>query len=399
LIGGDPARLNFIARLSGSGEARPLLLIAHSDVVPADLSQWSADPFGGALRGGYIYGRGAVDDKNLLAAEMAVLLELRERRVPLQRDVILLAESDEESGSTGIQWLIGNNYAQIDAEAALNEGGTALDTLSGVRVFQIQTSEKIPTRVTLQARGAAGHGSLPRADNAVVHLARAVLRLAEADQPVRLNQTTRRYLSDMAKTPDYSWLGPELARLENSDTAVAAANRVNARDADLGALLRTTVSPTMLRAGTKINVIPNTAEAQVDVRRLPNETREEVLMRFRRFVNDGSVEVLGAAGQEMPETEPSSLTTPLYTLVERVLRQSRARSVAVPYMARGATDGAFLRAKGMAVYGVPVFVKEPGDHQAHGNDERISIANFNAGTELLWKIVLEYARDTPKTRP
>src|SRR5260370_26239906 len=209
---GDPARLNFVARLpAASRGARPLLLIAHSDVVPADRKQWSVDPFSGELTRGFIYGRGAQDDKSLLAAELAVMVELKRRGTKLGREVILRSEVDEEAGSTGISWLIRNAYSKIDAEFALNEGGAALDTKSGGRIFQIQTAEKIPTRVVLTAKGVAGHGSLPRPDNAIVHLARAIERLAAADQPVRLNTTTSRYFREIVKLPDYRWLAPLLA--------------------------------------------------------------------------------------------------------------------------------------------------------------------------------------------
>jgi len=393
LLGDEAGRLNVVARLKGSGAARPLLMMAHTDVVPADRSQWSVDPFAGEVREGRLYGRGAQDDKCLLAAEMAVLVELKRRGVRLRRDLILLAEADEEAGSTGIQWLIRNAWEKIDAEFAINEGGHAMDTPAGVRVFQIQTSEKVPTRVLLRARGTAGHGSLPRPDNPVVRLARAITRLAEADQPVRLNTTTRRYLHDIARLPDYEWLQAQLTRLENGSSSNAAAAQIRSRDAELDAMLRTTVSPTMLEAGVKINVIPNVAQAQVDVRRLPNETREEVLARFRQIVNDSAVEVSPAGGQEMPPTEPSSMTTELYKAMEQIFTRSHRRSLVVPYMVRGATDGAFLRQKGMAVYGVPVFLRDDKESRAHGNDERIALDTLDAGARLLWEIVLATAAE------
>jgi acetylornithine deacetylase/succinyl-diaminopimelate desuccinylase-like protein len=383
--------LNFVARLRGAGRERPLLLMAHTDVVAADRAQWTADPFGGEVRGGFIYGRGAQDIKNLLAAELAVMVELKRRGVKLNRDVILLGEADEEAGSTGIQWLIRHAWPQIDAAFALNEAGMAFDTTSGARVFQIQTSEKVPARVVLAARGTAGHGSLPRPDNPVVRLSRAVLRLAEADQPVRLNATTRAYLKELARLSDYRWLAPLLGRLENRTAAASVIDRIRERDPEIEAMLRTSVSPTMLRAGEKINVIPNSAEAQIDVRRLPNESPEEILMRFRRIVNDTSIEIRPAGGQEMPSTEPSSQTTELYRAMRQVFGEAYPRAVVVPYMARGATDGAYLRRKGMPVYGVPVFLREDSESRAHGNDERISTSDLEAGTELLWKIVLAVA--------
>jgi acetylornithine deacetylase/succinyl-diaminopimelate desuccinylase-like protein len=386
LLGGDPSRLNFIAHLDGATR-RPLLLMAHSDVVPADKTQWSVDPFAATIRDGYIYGRGAQDDKSLLAAELAVLVELKHRGVTLRRPVILLSEADEEADSSGIQWLIKNAYPKINAEFAINEGGFAFDIASGQRVFQIQTAEKIPSRVTLTARGTAGHGSLPRPDNPVVHLARAITRVADADQPVRLNTTTRRYFHEISKLPDYRWVGPYLPRLENSGTAMAAANEIRSRDPELDAQLRSSMSPTMLTAGMKINVIPNVAEAQIDIRRLPDETREEIVARVRQIVNDPAVGVTLAPGQTMPATEPSSLTTPLYQAMEKVFQRPPARSVVIPYMSRGATDGSFLREKGMAVYGAPIFMRENNESRAHGNDERLAASDLAAGTNLLWQIV------------
>jgi Acetylornithine deacetylase/Succinyl-diaminopimelate desuccinylase and related deacylases len=387
LLGGDSARLSFIARLGNGATERPLLLMAHSDVVPADPTQRTVPPFAATIREGYVYGRGAQDDKSLLASELAVMVELKRRGVALRRPVILLSEADEEADSSAIQWLIKNAYSKIDAEFAINEGGFAFDIPSGQRVFQIQTAEKIPSRVTLTGRGTAGHGSLPRPDNPVVHLARAISRVADADQPIRMNTTTRRYFREIAKLPDYRWLGAYLPKLESSGTALAAANEIRGRDPEMDAQLRSTMSPTMLNAGMKINVIPNVAEAQVDIRRLPDETREEIVARVRRIVNDPAVEVTLAPGQTMPATEPSSLTTPLYQAMEKVFQRTSPRAVVIPYMSRGATDGSFLREKGMAVYGAPVFIREKNESRAHGNDERLRLQDLTAGTSLLLQIV------------
>ena len=392
LLGGEPRRMNFVARLKGTGKGRPLLLLAHSDVVPADRTQWTADPFGAELRGGFFYGRGAQDTKNLLAAEMAVMVELKRRNVKLSRDLILVAEADEEAGSTGIQWLIQHAWPKIDAEFAINEGGAILETKDGTRVFEVQTAEKIPTRIVLTAKGTAGHGSLPRADNPVLHLSRALAKLADAEQPVRFNQTTRRYMRALAKLPEYDWLAPILPRLEVPATASLAAAQIRSRDPELDAMLHTTVTPTMLRAGLKINVIPNVAEAQLDVRRMPSESRDDILTRFRQMVNDAAVDVELATGQQMPPTDPSPLTSALYKSIEKVVQSVNPReAVVVPVMSRGATDGSFLRARGLGVYGAPVFTREGGESRAHGNDERISPKNLEDGVELLWQIVVEAA--------
>ncbi len=391
LVGGNPARMSFVARLDGTGQARPLLLMAHTDVVPAEPGSWTAGPFSGALEGGFLYGRGALDDKSLLAAELAVMVELKRTNRALARDVILLAECDEEATSGGIEWIVRNAWSKIDAEFALNEGGIVTDLRGGTRLFQIQTAEKVPMPLLLRTRGTAGHGSLPRTDNPVVRLARAIVRLADADQPVLLNVTTRRYLTELARLEEYAWLAPLVLRLGQAQKAMAAAAEVRSRDRELDAELRTTVSPDVIHAGSVFNVIPAVAEAQVDVRRLPNETREEVLSRLRRMVRDARVEVVPVAGHNMPSTEPSPLTTPLYRAMEAVFRQTAPKAVVVPYMTRGATDGSYLRQKGMAVYGVPLFARQDRENRAHGNDERISVEGLRAGASLLWQIVIRVA--------
>ena len=390
LVGNDPHRQNFIARLKGTGKGRALLLMAHTDVVPADRSQWSTDPFGGENRNGYIYGRGARDDKSLLAAELAVMIEIKRRNIKLGRDLILLAEADKEGANNGIERMLQHDtYPRIDAEFALNGGGYILETKSGSRVFQVETTEKVPTGITLIARGTAGTGAMPRPDNAVLHLAEAVEKLARAEQPIKVNLTTRRYLRELSKLPDYAWLDAVRRRLDDPFSAQAAANQLRAHEPDLDAMLHTTVVPTLLRAGNKLDVIPSVAEAQLDVRRLPSESKEEIVARFRQIINDPVVEVSVAAGMQMPPAEPSSITTTLYHAMEHAIGRMYPRDSVVPYMALGASDGSFLRARGIAVYGVPIFVREGPDN--NGNDERISSKNLEDGVELLWQIVLETA--------
>ena len=384
LIGDDPERLNFIARLHGSGKQRPLLLIAHSDVVPVDTAQWTVPAFTAFEKDGYIYGRGAEDDKSLLAAELAVMVDLKRRNVALDRDIILLSEADEESGSRGATWVVANAWPKIDAEFALNEYSYTFVTPSGVPVVQIQTAEKIPTRFKLVAHGTAGHGSLPRDDNPVVHLARALVRLADADQPVQLNATTRAYFEQLAKIPDYAWLAPLLPNLERQ------ARTIRAKDPELDAMLHFTMSPSMLSAGFKINVIPNVAEAQVDGRRLPGESHDEIFARLAKIVDDPAITIEPPERAEQPSTEPSSLTTPLYLAMESVFKAAIPHAVVVPYLTRVTTDGAYLRARGMAVYGVPIFRKD-GELRLHGNDERMSLENLGTGTNLLERIVLKVA--------
>jgi acetylornithine deacetylase/succinyl-diaminopimelate desuccinylase-like protein len=318
-----------------------------------------------------------------------VIVDLHRRKIALDRDIILLSESDEEAGSLGAAWMVEHAWPKIDAEFALNEYSYILRTPSGVPVFQIQTAEKVPTRFKMTAHGTAGHGSLPRDDNPVERLARAIYRLSGADQPVQLNATTRAYLIAMGKLPDYAWLAPLVAKLEDPATASRTADEIRKRDPEIHSMLRTTVSATMLTAGTKINVIPNVAEAQLDGRRLPTETREEVFARFRKIIDDPAI-TIEATSSQLPATEPSSLTSPLYRAMEKVFHATASNALVVPFLMRGGTDGAYLRAKGMAVYGHPIF-REDGELRMHGNDERISLDNLRAGADLLRRIVIEVA--------
>lgn len=388
-LGADPKRMNFVARLKGSGKGRPLLLLAHSDVFPvsaADAKQWTADPFGGELKNGFIYGRGTLSAKSLLAAELAVMVEIKRRNLKLNRDVILVSEADEEGGMSGIQWLIQNAWSRIDAEFAINEGGSLMETKDGIKVFGIQTSEKIPMRVVLTARGTVGTGAVPRPDNPIVHVSEAVSRLSKADQPVLLNATTRRYLTAIADLADYSWLKPLLPKLQNAATAQAAEAQIRAHDAELDDLLHTTLT----------TIANQNGEAQVDVRRLPlMETREDVLARLRQIVNDPSIEVAFAPGPPMPTTQPSSRMTALYTAMDRAIARIYPRDVVVaPFMSRSATDSGFLRSRGMPVYGVPLFLREAGELRVRSideRDERITPKALDDGVELLWQIVLETA--------
>jgi len=388
----DPKRLNFVARLRGSGsKGRPLLLMAHSDVYPVSpdqAKQWTPgiDPFGAELKNGYIYGRGTLNAKSLLAAELAVMVEIKRRNLKLSRDVILLSEADGEAGMTGIQWLIQNGWSKIDAEFALNDGGSLIESKDGAKVFGIQTMEKIPTRVILTAHGTPGTGALPRPDNPYVHLSGAVLRVANADQPIRVNSTTRRYLHELSNLSDYAWLVPLLPKLDSSATAQAAAAQIRAKegdkDAELDAMLHTTISSSPLGA----------TEAQLDVRRMPSETREDVLARLRQIINDASVDVAFAPGPPMPTAPPSPRTNALYTAMERAIARIYPRdAVTVPYMSRGATDSGFLRSRGMPVYGVPLFLREPGEPRVRAADERITPKALDDGVELLWQIVQETA--------
>ena len=388
LVGGDPKRLNFVARLHGDGKGRPLLLIAHSDVAaiaPAERPQWTVNPFGGELRNGFIYGRGTLDAKSLLAAEMAVMVEIKRRNLRLSRDLILVSEADQEVGSTGVQWLMQNAWPKIDAEFALSEGGSIFEAKDGTHVFQVETLEKPLMHVLLTARS-TGRGS---SQGAIVHLSEAITRLSRAngDQPLRFNATTRRYFRGLSNLEDYDWLAPLWPKLENAATMQVAASQIRMRDPELDAMLRTAILPAVQKSGTN-----ELAEAVVEVRRMPSETRDEILDRLRQIVNDSAVEVSFAPGAQALATDPSPTMTPLYAAMRRVIDRIYPHdAVVLPFMARSSTDASYLRSHGMPVYGVPLFVREPGDNRARGADERIAAKSLDEGVELLWQMVLETA--------
>src|SRR6476620_3028224 len=271
-----PNRANLVARLKGNGSKRPLLILAHTDVVGVQREKWPFDPFGAVMKDGYVWGRGSKDDKPVLAANLVTMLMLKRLNVPLDRDVIFLAESAEEADTTGvgINFMVREHFPEIDAEFAMTEGGGA--TIEGGSVTQINvgTAEKLPARVRLVATGTAGHGSAPRLDNALIHLSAAVARVGRWEPPMRLNETTRRYFEQMAEIS-----APEEARVYKSlltpATADAAEAHLREHSPAEYSMLRTSVVPTMLSAGVGANVIPSSAEATLDIRALPGENIEE----------------------------------------------------------------------------------------------------------------------------
>jgi acetylornithine deacetylase/succinyl-diaminopimelate desuccinylase-like protein len=252
-----PGRASIVARLKGDGKKRPLLLMGHEDVVPVDRSHWTVDPFAANERDGVIYGRGASDDKAMLAANLEVFLQLKRMKVPLDRDVIFLSEASEEMSSlAGMATIVDRNWDKIDCEFALNEGGGSLVENGTVKYFGVATSEKLPRGLRLEATGSSGHGSVPRIDNAVVHLAAAVAKAGTWDTPSRLNETTRAFFERLATISP-----PEEAAWYRNVLDVKVQEELKRKKPQYYSMVRTSVVPTVLKAGYKSNVIPPSAEA------------------------------------------------------------------------------------------------------------------------------------------
>lgn len=382
-LGPDPRRHSFIARLKGAGKGRPLLLFAQSDTAPVDRAQWSFDPFSGEVKNNFVLGRGSRDSKALLAAELAVFVEIKRRNISLNRDLILCVEADG-AGSSGMQWLMQNHWPKIDAEFAFGEGGYSFEA-EGRRVFLVQTAEKLPLRVQLTARG--GNGGKPEA--AITRLSRAMTRLADAEPALRLTPGVRRYFRELARLSSYDWLLPALSRLENPATAAAAAREIRAKNPEFDALLHDTVQPLTIRSVNPRgpNSAPASAEAIVEVRRLPGESREEILGRLRGLVFELGVEVSLAPGPQTPVADASPLTSAAFRGMQNIFAKLHPEDVVAPYLAINPTGNAYLRSRNVAVYGLPLF-QEPSNA---GVDEKIGVPALQDGVELLWQIVLEIA--------
>src|SRR5436190_2831328 len=293
----NPDRANLVARIRGNGSKRPLLILAHTDVVGVQREKWPVDPFGAVIKDGYVWGRGTKDDKPVLAANLMTMLLLKRRGVPLDRDVIFLAESGEEADTTGvgINFMVREHFDTIDAEFAITEGGGA--TIAGSRVSRVNlgTAEKLPVRARLVATGTAGHGSVPRLDNPLLHLAAALDKLGRWQTPMRLNDTTRTYFERLVplSSPERAAIYRTLLDPKASPSALAnAQGYLQEHEPSSYSILRTSVVPTILKAGVGPNVIPSEAEATLDIRALPGEDVERFYARMTEIIADPAVKVV-----------------------------------------------------------------------------------------------------------
>ncbi len=386
----DPNRANLVARIKGSGAKRPILIMGHTDVVGVQREKWSVDPFAAVRKNGFIYARGASDDKEHVIAGMTILILLQKLHVKLDRDVIFLAEAGEEGTSTvGIDFMVQQHWPEIECEYALAEGGSIVEENGKVHHVLVTTTEKVPRGIKLVAHGPAGHASRPIPGNAIVHLAAAVARAGDWQTPVRLNETTRAYFERLAAISPPE----EAARLRAVlDPAHLAESDRYFREHDPNhySVLRTSVVPTMVKGGFRENVIPSEAEAYLDVRMLPDEDINKFLAELRRVIGDPTVESSPANRASCPAAPPSRLDTEMYRALEKV-GDRLFSAPTLPGMLTGATDNAQLRAKGVQAYGVgPMAAADQGPlGGAHSDDERISVNGLMKMIGYMWDAVLE----------
>ena len=392
MLATDPERPNVITRLEGSGDKEPLLIMAHTDVVNVDPEKWTFPPFSATVDNGYVYGRGAVDDKDNLASALMVMLELKRQNVQLDRDVIFLAESGEEGATEyGIEFMVNEHFEKIESEFCLAEGGSVARVNREVQYAGIQTVEKIPYRVDLLATGVAGHGSVPLQTNSVTRLAKAVAAIADWRSPIRLNETTAAYFRRLASISPADAAQRYLDVLD-PNLASEVDEYFLANEPRHSSMLRSSLSPNIFNAGYRINVIPSEATASVDFRALPDEDIPAFLDEIRRVINDPAVQVSLGDRNTRPPGE-ARLNTAAFSAIEENISKHYG-VITLPTMSTGATDMAYLRNKGIQCYGIgPAIDREDAalGFGAHSDQERILISELHRFVRFNWDVVVQLA--------
>jgi len=365
-----PGRASVVARLKGAGAKQPILMLAHEDVVPVDRAHWTVDPFAAEVKEGTLYARGASDDKGPLAAHIETMLQLHRSGQRFSRDIIFLAEASEENDSAaGMHTIVERYWDKIACEFAINEGGAAEVKDGKIAYFGVATGEKLPRGVRLVAKGQSGHASVPVLDNPITHLALAVGRLGTWETPTRLNDTTREFFSRLAgiSPPDQSAL---FRNLEDPATQ----RTLHAKLPQFYSMLHTSVVPTVLKGGFKSNVIPPEAEAQIDIRALPDEDIPAFYAQMAKIIDDPSITIVPPdLTNSMPTAPTSSLHTAMFAAFEAAQQKLIPEAITTPVMTTGATDSAFLRAMGVNAYGIRIPRTFDENLGVHGNDERIEL--------------------------
>jgi acetylornithine deacetylase/succinyl-diaminopimelate desuccinylase-like protein len=385
VAGPNPQRMNLVARLRGTGARRPIMLLAHLDVVEARREDWTLEPFVLTEKDGYFYGRGTSDIKDMAAIYAQTMIRLKREKVKLDRDVILALTADEEGGDdNGVQWLLANRRPLVEAAYVINgDGGDPLMRDGQVYARNVQASEKVYMDLRLEVRNPGGHSSLPVRDNAIYRLSAALTRVGAYEFPMRLNEVTRAYFTRAAAAaPDT--LAARMRMIgEAGDTT--AMRRVAAASPWFNAVLRTTCVATRLEGGHADNALPQLAAANINCRMLPDERPEDVVEAIRAAAADTAVHI--AVTSEPVPSPPSPLVPEVLEPVDSITASMWPGAAVVPSMETGATDGLFFRNAGVPVYGVSGVPLDADDIRAHGQDERIRVESFYQGLEFSWRLV------------
>jgi len=388
----SPGRGNLYARLPGDGSKRPIVLLSHIDVVPATDSAWQVSPWSGETRMGAVWGRGALDMKGTAVVELMTMIALKRRGVPLSRDVILVANADEETNSSGAEWFAREKKGLLrDAEFLLNEGGhNRLGPEGRTEYYGVGVTEKVPYWIRITARGAPGHGSIPRPDNAAARISRALGRIAAHQTPVKLTPPAERYFKDLATRETdprrRRWFADPAAALRDP-----AAVRFLTSNLYYNAILRNTISITVLRGSDKTNVIPPEASAELDVRLLPGERPADFVNELRRVIGDSAVEITPLRPERQATTSP--LGGGLIEAIREAVQTMEPGALITTPMLTGYTDSYYYRALGIGAYGLSPFrLSEEDSRTVHGNDERVTLENLRFGVEFFYRIVERVAK-------
>ena len=383
-----PKKGNLVARYRGTGARKPILLLAHLDVVEARREDWSVDPFAFLERGGYFYGRGTADDKAMAAIWVATFIRLRREGYTPDRDLILALTADEESGDfNGVDWLLRNHRESLDAAFALNEGGGG-QLKDGKPLFHaVQASEKIYQSFLLEVKNVGGHSSRPTRDNAIYRLAQGLTRLEKYEFPARINEVTAAYYKRMADF-EAGQTAADMRTIGRSRLDKGAIARLSESPYD-NALIRTTCVATRFDGGHADNALPHLARVTVNCRILPGESPDAIQSRLVEVLGDGNISVTRI---DVPRPSPASPLTPeIMQPIERITEEMWPGVPVVPIMSTGATDGLYLRNAGIPTYGVSGLFSNVDDNRAHGMDERLGVEQFYEGREFLYRLVKAFS--------
>jgi len=390
---------HFIARLRGDGSKKPILLAAHADVVGVEREKWSVDPFAGVIKDGYVFGRGAIDFKGGMAVFVRAVSMLAERKVPLARDVIFLAEADEEGAPLNTGWLARDHWSLMDCEFALNEGGWIIKRENGsVRYVSISTADKDVVSFTLTARGTSTHSSMPRPDNAIFALSKALAKLADYETDVQLTPSTKQFFTTLGKTSSPPMSGYFADLVSGDPERVKRGDKEISKDPLLHSIMRNTIAPVIMNAGFRSNVIPGSAEATINFRLIPGTPPSDIAAMLKRVIADDRIEIrqLGGPGAAATGGAPTALVssedTELYRALVREAKAQYSGAEVTSYLFQAGTDARAWRSKGIPVYGIYPYAIDAEDlSRMHGNDERVSVESLRQGTEMIYRTLVSVA--------
>ena len=386
VLGPSPKRGNLVVRYRGTGAKRPMILMAHLDVVEAKREDWSMDPFVLTEKDGYFYGRGTADDKTMAAVFVANLLRLKSEGYAPSRDIILLLTADEEGGpENGVKWLLGNHRSLIDAEFAINEGGGGVMRKGKYVTNEVQAAEKVYQDLKLEVRNSGGHSSMPVKDNAIYRLAAGLSRLAAFEFPPQLNDITRAYFTRAAPAQLDAQTKADMLAVAKEPMDRAAAARLSAQSPYFNSLLRTTCVATRLDGGHAPNALPQLATANVNCRILPGVSVASVVAELTKVVADSGIQI--SLVDEATPSKPAVLREDVMTATETIVKSMFPGVPVVPVMSTGATDGLFMRNAGIPTFGVDGLFDDIDDVRAHGRDERVGVKQFNEDLEFQYRLI------------